>query len=191
MLIFYFWCLRRRERKHKKRCQVLMMHQPPEVQLSGYWNTFFTLNSWHCFHGHTHNTPGASRRKDPCWIHKQSWCKFFFLSVPSELLRPYFLQRRYESFWHAFILMLLSYNLYHLLRAFGNLKAGKWVPLVFKKSKLKQHYILVNTLTAVVDKPVGSICSHYLAVHAVYIIHCHKMLKMKPLALLQTNTRQC
>lgn len=50
-------------------------------------------------------------------------------------------------------------------------KQEKLVILVFKK---KQHYTFVNTLTASVDKPVGSNYSQYLAVHAVYIIHRHK-----------------
>lgn len=67
------------------------------------------------------------------------------------------------------------------------MKAEKGVTLVLKK---QQHYIFVNTLTALVDKPVGSSYSQYLAVHAVYIIHHHKVLK-KSFASLQTDTRQC
>lgn len=67
------------------------------------------------------------------------------------------------------------------------MKAGKISHSGIKK---KQHYTFVNTLTASVDKPVGSNYSQYLTVHAVYIIHRHKVLKTKPLASLQTDTRQ-
>lgn len=63
------------------------------------------------------------------------------------------------------------------------------MPLVFKKVNY-HNIIFVNTLTALVDEPVGTNNSHYLAVHAVYIIHRHKMLKKETLASLQTDTRQ-
>lgn len=63
------------------------------------------------------------------------------------------------------------------------------MPLIFKK--VNYNDIFVNTLTALVDKPVGTNNSRYLAVHAAYIIHRHKMLKRKSLASLQTDTRQC
>lgn len=86
-----------------------------------------------------------------------------------------------EHIWHIHVNAALKY---HPL-AFETIKQG------LKKVNWKQHYRFANTLTVLVDKPVGFIYSRYLAVHAVYIIHHHKMLKKKTLASLQTDTRQC